>query len=137
MRQMSIEKAAEFVPVNFLPAKVECERRADCVITLRSPKPLRNYPGRIGEHLERRAKERPKTVFLAQRDGAGWRKLTYAKAQILVHAIATNLLGRNLSAARPVAILSENSMRRYTDKSVPQGVASQLGNTPKGIITNE
>ncbi len=107
---MSTEKTTDFVPVNFLPAKVECERRADGVIVLRSPEPLRDYPRRIGEHLERWAKERPAAVFLAQRDGDGWRKLTYAKAQTLVRAIATNLLGRNLSAERPVAILSENSI---------------------------
>ncbi len=110
MRQMSTEKTTEFVPVNFLPAKVDCERRADGVIVLRSPEPLGNYPRRIGEHLERWAKERPDAVFLAQRDGAGWRKLTYAKVRTLVRAIATSLLGRNLSAERPVAILSENSI---------------------------
>jgi hypothetical protein len=48
MRQMSAEKTTEFVPVNFLPAKVDCERRADGAIALRSPKPLRDYPRRIG-----------------------------------------------------------------------------------------
>jgi len=107
---MSAERTTEFVPVNFLPAKVDCERRADGVIVLRSPEPLGDYPRRIGEHLERWAKERPDAVFLAQRDGDGWRTLSYAEAQTLVRAIATNLLGRNLSAERPVAILSENSI---------------------------
>ena len=101
---------AAFVPVNFLPAKVDCERRADGAIALHSPEPLGGYPRCIGEHLERWAKERPDAVFLAQRDGAGWRKLTYAKVRSLVRTIATNLLGRNLSAERPVAILSENSI---------------------------
>ena len=48
MRQMSAEKTTEFVPVNFLPAKVDCERRADGAIALRSPEPLRDYPRRIG-----------------------------------------------------------------------------------------
>jgi feruloyl-CoA synthase len=101
---------AAFVPVNFLPAKVDCQRRADGAIWLRSPEPLSDYPRRIGEHLERWAKERPETVFLAQRNGEGWRKLNFAEARTLVRAIATNLLGRNLSAERPVAILSENSI---------------------------
>lgn len=101
---------AVFVPVSFLPAKVDCERRADGAIALRSPEPLSDYPRRIGEHLERWAKERPETVFLAQRYGEGWRKLNFAEARTLVRAIATNLLGRNLSAERPVAILSENSI---------------------------
>ncbi|HKQ76522.1 MAG TPA: feruloyl-CoA synthase [Blastocatellia bacterium] len=101
---------AAFVPVNFLPAKVDCERRADGAIALRSPEPLRDYPRCIGEHLEHWAKERPETVFLAQRNGDGWRKLNFAEARTLVRAIATNLLERNLSAERPVAILSENSI---------------------------
>jgi feruloyl-CoA synthase len=64
----------------------------------------------LGEHLERWAMERPDAVFLAQRAGDDWRKLSYAKARTLVRAIATNLLGRKLSAERPVAILSENSI---------------------------
>ena len=110
MHQRSAEKTIEFVPVNFLPAKVDCERSADGVVVLRSPEPLGDYPRCIGEHLERWAKERPDAVFLAQRDGAGWRKLSYAEVRSLVRAIATNLLGRNLSADRPVAILSENSI---------------------------
>jgi feruloyl-CoA synthase len=107
---MSTEQTTEFVPVSFLPAKVDCERRADGTIVLRSPEPLGAYARCLGEHLERWAMERPDAVFLAQRAGDDWRKLSYAKARTLVRAIATNLLGRKLSAERPVAILSENSI---------------------------
>jgi feruloyl-CoA synthase len=107
---MSTEKTNEFVPVNFLPAKVDCERRAGGTLVLRSPEPLGAYTRCLGEHLERWANERPETVFLAQRDGDDWRRLTYSEVRTLVRAIGTNLLGRNLSAERPVAILSENSI---------------------------
>jgi feruloyl-CoA synthase len=107
---MSFDFNTEFVPISFLPAKVDCERRADGTLVLRSPEPLGPYARCLGEHLECWANERPETVFLAQREGEGWRKLSYAEAQTLVRAIATNLLGRNLSAERPVAILSENSI---------------------------
>jgi feruloyl-CoA synthase len=107
---MSTEQTTEFVPVSFLPAKVDCERRTDGTIVLRSPEPLDAYARCLGEHLERWAKERPDAVFLAQRDGDSWRQLSYAKVRRLVRAIATNLLGRKLSAERPVAILSENSI---------------------------
>jgi hypothetical protein len=48
MRQMSAEKTTETIPVNFLPAKVDCERRAEGAIALRSPEPLRDHPRRIG-----------------------------------------------------------------------------------------
>jgi feruloyl-CoA synthase len=107
---MSTKQTTEFVPVSFLPAQVDCERRADGTIVLRSPEPLGAYARCLGEHLERWAKERPEAVFLAQRDGDSWRKLSYAKVRRLVRAIATNLLGRKLSAERPVTILSENSI---------------------------
>lgn len=110
MRQLPAEKTNELVAVNFHPAQVELERRADGTLVLRSPEPLGSYARCLGEHLERWAKERPDAVYLAQRECDGWRKLSYAKVRTLVHRIATNLLGRNLSAERPVAILSENSI---------------------------
>ncbi|HKX30663.1 MAG TPA: feruloyl-CoA synthase [Blastocatellia bacterium] len=101
---------AEFVPVNFLPARVEAERRADGALVLRSPEPLGAYARCLGEYLERWAIDRPNLVFLAQRDGEGWRQLTYGQVRTLVRRIATDLLGRGLSAERPVAILSGNSI---------------------------
>jgi feruloyl-CoA synthase len=101
---------SEFVPVNFLPAKVDVERREDGTLTLRSPVPLRPYARCLGEHLEHWAREQPDRLFLAQRDGETWRKLTYAEVRKRVRAIATALLQRDLSVARPVAILSENSL---------------------------
>ncbi len=107
---MPAERNTDIVPVNFLPAKVGLERRADGTLLMRSPEPLGNYAHCLGEHLERWAVERPDTVFLAQRDGNDWRRLTFGETRKLVRAIATNLLKRNLSADRPLAILSENSI---------------------------
>jgi feruloyl-CoA synthase len=101
---------SEFVPVNFLPARVDLERRGGGTLVLRSPEPLAPYARCVGEHLERWAKERPNQLHLAQRDGAGWRSLTYAETLRHVRAIATALLGRDLSPSRPVVILSENSI---------------------------
>jgi feruloyl-CoA synthase len=105
----------EFVPVNFLPAKVEAERRRDGALVLRSPEPLGPYARCLGEYLEYWAKARPDQVYLAQRDGAEserWRTLTYAHARKRVRAIATALLKRDLSPSRPVAILSDNSIEQ-------------------------
>jgi feruloyl-CoA synthase len=100
----------DFVPVHFLPARVNVERCADGTLVLRSPEPLQSYARCLGAHLERWAVERPGQIFLAQRDDAGWRSLTYAETLQRVRAVATALLRRELSAARPVAILSENSI---------------------------
>jgi feruloyl-CoA synthase len=107
-------RSAEFVPVNFLPARVELERRPDGAIIQRSPEPLRDCSRRIGDHLERWARARPDAVFLAQRDatsrGDGWRELAYAQATQHVRKLGTALLQRDLSSERPVVILSENSL---------------------------
>ena len=103
----------ELIPIRFLPARVDVERRADGTLVLRSPEPLRSYARCIGEYLERWAAEKPNDLFLAEREGAegsGWRKLTWAEARRQVHAIATSLLGRGLSAEHPVVILSDNSI---------------------------
>ncbi len=101
---------AEFVPVNFLPARVAVEHRAEGTLVLRSPEPLQSYARCLGEHLERWAVERPTQLFLAQRDDEAWRTLTYREALRQTRALATALLQRELSAERPVVILSENSL---------------------------
>jgi feruloyl-CoA synthase len=110
MSDRSTTESPEFVPVNFLPAKVDLERRADGVLVLRSPEPLAPYARCLGEYLEKWAKERPDQIYLAQRDGEGWRRMTYRGVLRRVRRIATALLQRNLSSSRPVAILSENSI---------------------------
>ncbi|MBS1807908.1 MAG: feruloyl-CoA synthase [Acidobacteria bacterium] len=100
----------DFVPVNFLPARVEVEQRTDGTLILRSPEPLGAYARCLTEALEHWAQERPEHIYLGQRAGDGWQTLTYAEAWRRVRAIATALLQRELSPARPVAILSENSI---------------------------
>jgi feruloyl-CoA synthase len=101
---------AEFVSVNFLPARVAVERREDGVVVLRSPEPLAPYARCLGEYLARWARERPNQLYLAQRDGEKWRSLTFAQAYQQTRAIASALLPFKLSAERPLAILSENSL---------------------------
>src|SRR5262245_24510713 len=94
----------------FLPAKVEVERRIDGTVVLRSPEPLSSYLRCLGEYLERWEDVQPEAIFLAQRSGAGWRALKWRAARRSVRAIASSLLNRKLSTNRPVAILSDNSI---------------------------
>ena len=100
----------EFVPVNFLDAQVEIERRENGTLVLRSPVPPAPYARCLGEFLERWAREKPEQIYLAQREGNEWRTLTYGETLRRVRAIATALLTSDLSATRPLAILSENSL---------------------------
>ncbi len=79
---------------------------------LRSPRPLPPYPRHLGELLRRWAERAPERVFLAERcaSGGGFRKVTYAEAAARSASIAEALLGRGLSAERPLVILSENGI---------------------------
>ena len=96
--------------LRFAPAQVRVERRRDGAILLRSPQPLRDYERSCGEWLLRWAREAPDRVFLAERAGESWRKVTYAQALDAVRRIGQALLERGLGPARPVAILSDNSV---------------------------
>jgi feruloyl-CoA synthase len=92
-------------------ADVEAMRRDDGVVYLRSPHVLGPYPRNLTERLERWAHERPDHVLAAQRDAeGGWRRLTYAEAHRRARRVGAALLARGLSAERPLAILSENSL---------------------------
>jgi feruloyl-CoA synthase len=77
---------------------------------LRSGHPLGAYGRAVGDWLVRWAAEAPDRRFLAERDGDGWRAITYAEALDSVRRIGESLLARGLTAATPVAILSDNSL---------------------------
>ncbi|HJV28664.1 MAG TPA: feruloyl-CoA synthase [Aromatoleum sp.] len=96
----------------FAPAVVDVESRDDGSRILRCGIPLpAAYARCVGEWLEHWAREAPGRLFLAERNAAGeWEKVTYGEARRRVVAIASWLLGQNLSADRPVAILSDNSI---------------------------
>ncbi|WP_342735725.1 feruloyl-CoA synthase [Bradyrhizobium sp. B117] len=96
----------------FATPKTVAEHRADGSIVLRSPEPLRESARCIGDWLEHFARQTPDTVFLAERDSADtpWAIVTYAGALRRVRAAASWILAQGLSAERPVAILSDNSI---------------------------
>jgi feruloyl-CoA synthase len=93
------------------PRDVVVERRADGTIHLRSPHPLAPYPAKLTERLDYWAARTPERTFLAQRDAAGgWRRISYRAALAAVRRIGAALLTRDLSAERPIAILSGNDI---------------------------
>jgi feruloyl-CoA synthase len=103
--------ASPLRPVRLGPADVVVERRPDGAVLMRSPHPLPPFPQKLTERLTYWAETAPDRIFLAQREGAGaWRTLTYAQALAGVRAIAAALLQRELSAERPIAILSGNDI---------------------------
>ena len=97
----------------FGPPEVIVERRGDSAILARSPHPLGAYARAATDWLDHWAAVAPERVFLAERERGGsgaWRKVTYAEARAAARAIARGLVDRGLSAERPVAILSGNSV---------------------------
>jgi len=96
--------------LRFAPATVGVERRADGAIVLRSPQPLRAYERNVGEWLVRWAREAPQRVFLAEREGDKWRRVSYAQALDAARRIGQALLEHGLGPDKPVAILADNSV---------------------------
>ena len=88
------------------------ERRGDGTLLIRSRAELGPYPARITERLIHWAERTPQRVFMADRDPAsgGWRTITYAQTLAQVRAIGAALLRRDLSAERPLMILSGNDI---------------------------
>jgi feruloyl-CoA synthase len=97
-------------PIKLGPQEVTAEHRADGSMILRSPQPLGAYPEKLTERLEFWAAETPAQIFFAQRDGEDWRTITYAQALAFTRRIGQSLLERNLSAERPIVILSGNDI---------------------------
>ena len=96
--------------IRLAPAQVVVERRDDGTSILRSPEPLAPFARVVGEWLVQWAAREPDRCFLAERRGEQWRRVTYAGALDATRRIGTSLLERGLTAATPVAILSDNSI---------------------------
>ncbi len=96
--------------LRFAPPEVEVQKRADGTIRLRSPQKLGPYPRCVTEWLVKWSDDAPERVFLAERAGERWKKITYREAYGALRRIAQALLDRGLDAERPVAILSDNGI---------------------------
>ena len=86
------------------------ERRPGDILHLRSPHALGPYPRKLTERLEHWARHAPNRILLAQRKGQGWRTLTYAQALERARRVGEYLLQRELSAERPLVVLSGNDI---------------------------
>ena len=95
----------------FADPAVIIEHRPDGTRLFSSKLQLPDYARCTGVWLERWADETPDAIFFAERGKDGeWMKLSYAEVRSRVYRIATWLLGQNLSAERPVLVLSGNSL---------------------------
>jgi feruloyl-CoA synthase len=97
------------------PFATQFDRRDDGSMILRPLGQLSPTPPRLIDHLEHWARAAPERVLVARRDtGGAWREVTYAQMLARVQRLAGGLLARGLSAHRPLAILSGNSIEHLT-----------------------
>jgi feruloyl-CoA synthase len=97
-------------PISFGQTSVTIDRRDDGTIYLRPNITLGAYPVRITDRLHHWVDTAPDRIFMAERDGSGWRRISYAQLLASSRRIASALLARGLSAENPVVILSGNSI---------------------------
>jgi feruloyl-CoA synthase len=104
-------EAARLRSIAYGMPSVVCEKMPDGSIRYRSTERLAPYDPSLARLFRAAVERNPAGLFLAERDAGGsWRKLTYAAARGMVDALAQGLLDRGLSGARPVMILSGNSI---------------------------
>ncbi|RLA37244.1 MAG: feruloyl-CoA synthase, partial [Gammaproteobacteria bacterium] len=99
-----------FAPLDFASPVVEVEVLADGSQVLRSPQALDDYPPKLGLLLEQWAAAASDRTFLAERDGDGWREVSYGAALKAVRSLAQALLDRGLGPERPLVLLSDNGV---------------------------
>jgi feruloyl-CoA synthase len=87
------------------------ERRADGSMLLVPCGTLPAYPQRLTDRLVHWAAATPDRTCFARRGAGGeWRRLTYGEVLASARAIGTALLRHDLSADRPIVILSGNGL---------------------------
>lgn len=105
----STPSTAPFRDARYAPRALEVERRGETLI-LRNPMPYSSAVRTVTEPLARWAMEAADRVWLAERDGDGWRTVTYAQARDRVAALAGGLAELGLSRGQPLLILARNGV---------------------------
>jgi feruloyl-CoA synthase len=106
--------AGQIRPVRLRTSGATMERLTDGSILVRPHESLRPYPAVLTDRVAHSAKLSPDRVCIAKRDAKRkWRRLTYAEVFDSIRRIGQSLLERDLSAERPVAILSENDLEQF------------------------
>lgn len=85
---------------------VHQEIRPDGSLLQTSNVPIGPVVRNIGKWLHHWADTTPSQIFLAERDGAGWREESYSSVLQKVQHVAQSLLARGMNAETPVIIMS-------------------------------
>jgi feruloyl-CoA synthase len=102
--------AAPYRAIDFGAVDIACEAQPGGGFHLRSRTPLGAHDPSLARMFRAAVEKAPDRVFLAERAGDGWRRLTYGECRGIVDALAAALIERGLSPERPVMILSGNAI---------------------------
>jgi feruloyl-CoA synthase len=94
----------------FAVPRIVAEPGAAGGTVLRSAEPLGPYPATVVHSLREWALRDPGWPLVAERDGAGWRTVSYGQAAAAADAVGQALLERGLGPDRPLLVLSGNSV---------------------------
>lgn len=100
---------APFRDARYAPRALEVERQGETLI-LRNPMPYSDAVRTTTAPLARWAAEAPDRVWLAERDGEGWRPVTYGQAKAQIEALTGGLAALGLSRGQPLLILARNGI---------------------------
>ncbi len=100
---------APFRDARYASRTLEVEQRGEALI-LRNSMPYSDTVQTVTAPLARWAVEAPDRVWLAERDGDGWRTVTYAQAQTRIEALAGGLKALDLGPGKPLLILARNTI---------------------------
>jgi len=81
---------------------------------LRANVPLGHVPARVGDDLVAHAHGRADAIFLAERSGEAWARVSYAEMLERTRRAAAGILARGGSAERPVLLCADNGLAHAT-----------------------
>jgi feruloyl-CoA synthase len=94
----------------FAEPRVAAEHRPDGSLVLRAHAALGAHQGTLGDMFARAVEIAPDRIFLAERDGPSWRKMTYGEAWNRARGIAASLVAHGLDADRPLLVVADNGI---------------------------
>ena len=97
-------------PARLCAPEVVVTRKSDGTLYLHSSRTLPAYPDKLTDRLVYWAMHAPDRAFMAERADGQWRTISYAQTLEKIRRIGAALLTRDLSAERPLIILSGNDL---------------------------
>jgi feruloyl-CoA synthase len=101
---------APFRDPRYAPKRLEVERRAGGELVLTNPTPYATRFQTMTAALEHWALAAPDRIWLAERDGDGWRTVTYAQAAAQVRTLAGGLRALGILGPAPLLFLAHNGI---------------------------